>query len=54
MKRYELYIIWPDGEEMRLTEPTTRRRKLAQARDVINARYQDGTRTEIREANGTK
>ena len=50
MKRYVLVMIWPDGEEMTLTEPTTRRRKLAQARDKINANYQDGTRTEIRDA----
>ena len=50
MKRYELVMIWPDGEEMTLTEPTTRRRKLAQARDMINAKYTDGTRTEIRDA----
>jgi hypothetical protein len=49
MKRYELVLIWPNGEEMTLTEPTTRRRKLAQARDRINATYQDGTRTEMRE-----
>ena len=48
MKKYVLVMIWPDGEEMTLTEPTTRRRKLAQARDKINANYQDGTRTEIR------
>ena len=50
MKRYELFIIWPDGDEMRLTEPTTRRRKLTEARDLLNSRYTDGTRTEIREA----
>lgn len=50
MQKYVLVMIWPDGEEMTLTEPTTRRRKLAQARDVINSKYQDGTRTEIRNA----
>lgn len=50
MQKYVLVMIWPDGEEMTLTEPTTRRRKLAQARDKINTKYQDGTRTEIREA----
>ena len=48
MQKYVLVMIWPDGEEMTLTEPTTRRRKLAQARDKINAKYSDGTRTEIR------
>ena len=48
MQKYVLVMIWPDGKEMHLTEPTTRRRKLAQARDKINARYQDGTHTEIR------
>ena len=50
MKKYLLVIIWPDGDEMTLTEPTTRRKKLALARDIINAQYNDGTRTEIREA----
>ena len=50
MQKYVLVMIWPDGEEMTLTEPTTRRRKLAQARDKINSNYTDGTRTEIRNA----
>jgi hypothetical protein len=50
MKKYVLVIIWPDGDEMTLTEPTTRRRKLATARDILNSKYTDGTRTEIREA----
>jgi len=44
MKKYVLVMIWPDGEEMTLTEPTTRRRKLAQARDKINAKYQHARR----------
>ena len=38
---------------LRLTVPQTKREALArinQEIDVINARYQDGTRTEIREA----
>lgn len=50
MQKYVLVMIWPDGEKMTLTEPTTRRRELAQARDKINSKYQDGTRTEIRNA----
>lgn len=50
MQKYVLVMIWPDGEEMTLTEPTTRRRKLEQARDMINAHYQDEARTEIRNA----
>ena len=50
MQKYVLVMIWPDGEEMTLTEPTTRRRKLTQARDMINSKHTDGTRTEIRDA----
>ena len=50
MQKYVLVMVWPDGKEMTLTEPTTRRRKLAQVRDKINSKYQDGTRTEIRDA----
>jgi hypothetical protein len=49
MKKYVLVIIWPEGDELTATQPTTKRRKLQKCAASLNSSWIDGTRAEIRE-----